>query len=540
MDIRKIIKEAGTYRTSNPTCTFDDLVKHLEGKFPTVPVSTLESVAGSHIPTPYPSVHVVKKKTAKLRVPWYTYNASTHHNFTHFYNVTLQGMPTPKAIATISGSTQELVNLLPDPFSAKFENCSGLVIGNVQSGKTANFTGLIARAADSGYNLIIVVSGGNFNDLRCQTQKRLFKDLIDPVNLLPGVKGWHKTTTAHDDNSGDVGDTGWDPAWDATKTNCLVVTKKNPTTLEKLRIWLESLIPTLSVPVNMLLIDDEADYASLNLLAHAKSIPQHAEKASRINKEIRLVLQCVERNAYIGFTASPFANMFVPPFKDRLKDVSGKPIPTLYPRDFIYLLPEPDGYFGLKRMCPGDIPHWPAHLSYVEEDEADFYRKNTTSTKLHTSHTIKTGLQNAIFDAFISVGVRFLRENKNRVFHQSMLIHTKETVKRMHGILDTTTTFVSQLRQTIFSGGIDKWTKTVYANFEKRYIHRRPSINKAPSFSDLIDALRSISVTHSPAASLKSWKFPATQRRVLICNILVENRISLSPLVPRGFLVGSP
>jgi hypothetical protein len=500
MVIKELIKEAGKYRLANPTSTFDDIVKHLQVKVPGASVLQLESVAGSHAPTPYPAVHVVTKGTVKPRVPWYTYNASSHHNFTHFYNVTLQGMPTPKAIATISGSTQELVNLLPNPSLTKFENCSGLVIGNVQSGKTANFTGLIARAADSGYNLIIVLSGGNFNDLRCQTQKRLFKDLIDPVNSLSGVKGWHKTTTAHADNSGDVGDVGYDKAWDATTTNCLVVTKKNPTTLEKLREWLETFIPTLSVPVNMLLIDDEADYASLNLLAHAKSIPKSAVKASRINKEIRLILQCVDRNAYIGFTASPFANMFVPPFKDGFNDSAGKPIPTLYPRDFIYLLPEPEGYFGLKRMCTGDLPHWPAHLSYVTEDEANFYRKNTTNPKLDTSHTIKEGLQNAIFDAFIAVGIRFLREKKNRSFHQSMLIHTKETVERMHGILDTTTTFVQQLRGAIHSGGIDKWTKAVYKNFQKRYSVRKKTIKTAPSFSGLIDALKEY--FHDPITQL--------------------------------------
>ena len=281
-------------------------------------------------------------------------------------------MPTAKAIATISGSTLELVNLLPDPFGGKFENCSGLVIGNVQSGKTANFTGLVARAADSGYNLIIVLSGGNFNDLRCQTQKRLFKDLIDPVNLLPGVKGWHKST-ALSDNSGDVGDEGWNPNWDSANTNCLVVTKKNPTTLKKLRLWLQALIPTLSHPVNMLLIDDEADYASLNLLAHAKTIPKHEEKASRINKEIRLVLQCAERNAYIGFTASPFANMSCRP-QGSPQGCSGKHIPTLYPRD-LSILPEPDGYFGLKKMCPGDIPHWPHHLSLWKRKKRSFIEK---------------------------------------------------------------------------------------------------------------------------------------------------------------------
>ena len=100
------------------------------------------------------------------------------------------------------------------------------MIGNVQSGKTANFTALVSRAADSGYNLIIVLSGGNFNDLRVQTQSRLFKDLVDPVNNYADSKKWHKATTFDPENKGDVGDNNWDGDWNFETENCLIVSKR--------------------------------------------------------------------------------------------------------------------------------------------------------------------------------------------------------------------------------------------------------------------------------------------------------------------------
>ena len=126
----------------------------------------------------------------------------------------------------IASSSSDLINRLSNPKSSSFNPVSGLVIGNVQSGKTANYTALIARAADSGYNLIIVLSGGNFNDLRVQTQKRLFKDLIDPVNNFPQSKKWHKSTGVAPKNKGDVGDEVWNPNWDFVNENCLLVSRK--------------------------------------------------------------------------------------------------------------------------------------------------------------------------------------------------------------------------------------------------------------------------------------------------------------------------
>jgi len=485
MSAAKVNKEAEEYCKKHPSAEADELIRHLTDKFPGVLVPTINGIVSSYIPTPYPTSPAVIKPTKTPPVPWYAYQPSKHVNFKHFITTTLPKTMklNTSAINTISSSTKDLTNLIPDPTLPKFDPCYGLVIGNVQSGKTANFTGLIARTADSGYNLIVVLSGGNFNDLRVQTQKRLFKDLIDPVNILSPKKKWHKATGWDDENKGDVEDEVWDPNWDIAKENCLIVSKKNASTLEKLRKWIDTHITGTSYPVNLLLIDDEADHASLNLLAKKKTNP--SDDATRINKEIRLLLNSFQRHVYIGFTASPFANMFVPPQTDGTKHPkTGKVLPTLYPRDFIYLLPEPEGYFGLKKMCPGDHASFtPRHLSEVGEKEAEFYHKNSTVRKLKDA--IKPGLRDAIFDSFIALGMRYHREGKNRNFHHSMLIHTIVTKKEMHGILDTVRPFVSLLKGIIASGGTTRPRKEIFSAFEKRYTVRKKTIDSPLKFSDL-------------------------------------------------------
>ena len=230
------------------------------------------------------------------------------------------------------------------------------------------------------------------------------------------------------------------------------------------------------------MIDDEADSASLNLVLSQKDPDT---EASRINKEVRTILYGVPNRNYIGFTASPFANMFVPPSKDTLKDNLGNHIPTLFPRDFIYLLPEPKGYFGLKKMCPGDDPKFTNHLIKVEEEEAKFYRK-----KKKLKVAIKDGMKNSIFDFFIALGIHFIRKKKDPNFHQSMLIHTKETVKTMHGILDTVEPFIKRMKQTIFSkGSTNKIQKDLFEKFELRYDSIKSSITNPPDFDQLTDAL---------------------------------------------------
>ena len=223
-------------KTKFPTA--EELKSHLAKEFPTASIEIIENICSSHIPIPDPNPSVISSKPASPSTNWYSYNSKNHHNFRVFFDDVLD-LPL-KAKNNISASSRDLVNLLQNPNSKPFKPLSGLVIGNVQSGKTANFTALVARAADSGYNLVVVLSGGNFNDLRAQTQKRIFNDLIDPVNAIPHTKEWHKGTNLDTtkDGSGDVFGDDWNGNWDFASKNCMIVTKKNVTTLGNLNKWL--------------------------------------------------------------------------------------------------------------------------------------------------------------------------------------------------------------------------------------------------------------------------------------------------------------
>lgn len=472
-----------------------DLRNHLLKQHSDISAKDLTTVLNSFIAESDPPQNSIPKK-GDIGDGWYTFDTTNDHNFRIYFQDVLD-LPDPASEQSIAASSLQLVNRLPNPKDPDFKPVSGLVIGNVQSGKTANYTALIARAADSGYNLVIVLSGGNFNDLRVQTQKRLFNDLVDPVNSHPDSKKWHKSTNIQQPkNKGDIGDAVWNPDWDIGNENCLLVSKKNSETLPRITAWLKNyVLPTaeaLGTKINLLLLDDEADHASLNLEL-TKKRPDN--KASRINREVRTLLHQVERKAYVGFTASPFANMFVPPKYDPLTDKNGKHVPTLYPRDFIHLLPEPKGYFGLKKLCPGDEPKWTNHLSEVVEKEADFYRRNTEKKGLKES--MKPGMEKSIFEFFTSLGIRIIRNDGDSNFHHSMLIHTKETKATMHGILETVRPYVTRLRGAIQSKkqiekgrGRDSDIET-YSKYKQYYNNvTAHSIDNPPSFDELTENLK--------------------------------------------------
>ena len=430
------------------------LRKHLEHEHPVATKQEIDDTIACFIPVKPSIAKTIIKTTTKK---WYRKPKSGHLNFPTFYNTSLNLDKAAKKV--IRDSSIDIMNLLPDP-SKPFDPVSGLVVGNVQSGKTANFTALVARAADSGYNLIVILSGGNFNDLRAQTQLRMFKDLVDPVNAIKEV--WHKATNADSTLRGDVGNTknGWNQNWNPkTHPHCLVVTKKNSSTLPNLKNWVMSMKSSYEGPIKMLLIDDEADHASLNRLVSNKKLSAEEKKdnkdASKINRSIRELLQEIPQHAYIGFTASPFANLFVPPDFDEMEYKSAK-VPTLYPRDFIYLLPEPKGYFGLNKLCPGDEAEWTNVLCKVLEEEAKFYRDHTETKPVSTS--LRDGLKGGIYDFFISLALKYLRRKSKsvtdpsvvpRAFHHSMLVHTKETTDHMYGLTETIGPFAKEVRNAI-------------------------------------------------------------------------------------------
>jgi len=487
--------------SSNDKSDENALRKHLESEHPHASSTEIDDTIACFIPHKPSPPKVIKKKATKK---WYTKPKSSHLNFPTFYDKSLD-LPKP-AKNVIRKSSLEILNLLPDP-KTMTKPVSGLVVGNVQSGKTANFTSLVARAADSGYNLIVILSGGNFNDLRAQTQLRMFKDLIDPVNAIKDV--WHKATNADSTLRGDVGNdkNGWNPHWNpTTHPHCLVVTKKNSSTLPNLKDWIMDLKSKYEQPIKLLMIDDEADHASLNNFITKKKLTEEEKKdkkdASKINRSIRELLHEVPQHAYIGFTASPFANLFVPPDIDELEYQSVK-IPTLYPRDFIYLLPEPKGYFGLNKLCQGDEAKWTNVLCKVLEEEAEFYRKHTETKPVSAS--LYSGLKSAVYDFIIALGLKYLRRKAKsvtdsnivpRAFHHSMLVHTKETTDTMYGLTETIGPFVKELRNAIDESGTPPGllmadVRELLEHFETHYKSAHAKFN-APKYTwkELIGALR--------------------------------------------------
>ena len=240
----------------------------------------------------------------------------------------------------------KILGLLQDPTDEGAWNRRGLVIGHVQSGKTANYLGVIAKAADAGYKFIIVIAGIH-NNLRKQTQIRVDEGFIgrssDPTNRVPVGVGLDKDypnpvtlTNINMDFNKQTADKSGAELNDFKKP-VIIVIKKNVKTLDVLHTWLHDLNVKggdriRDVP--LLIIDDEADNASINT-----NKPDVNPTAT--NSWIRKILRLFTKSCYVGYTATPFANIFIDPDafdKDAYEE--------LFPKDFIYSLDAPTTYFG--------------------------------------------------------------------------------------------------------------------------------------------------------------------------------------------------
>ncbi|MBK3625357.1 Z1 domain-containing protein [Streptomyces sp. MBT49] len=269
-------------------------------------------------------------------------------------------------IDSVDRASDRVLAHLEDPGHLEPFSVRGLVVGHVQSGKTSNFSALIAKAADAGYKIVIVLSGLH-NTLRRQTQKRLQRDLgHEDVGLPFGVgqgesdKWW--TWLTRDDLDGDF-DSSSNAGFLQGHNQVILVVKKNKTRLDRLLTWLENKVPD-HVPV--LVIDDEADQASVNTGGNRPEgepvsevldltaddfdgdVPADDElDPSAINLRIRMLLSSFARVAYVAYTATPFANILINPNADDREGGN-----DLFPRDFILTLPHPPGrkYVGPERL----------------------------------------------------------------------------------------------------------------------------------------------------------------------------------------------
>ncbi len=352
-----------------------------------------------------------------------------------------------KVAQSIEKSTRKAMNFLFNPKAEVVESKYGLVVGHVQSGKTANYTGLIARAADSGYNVIIVLAGLH-NNLRKQTQIRLERELMgkDRGDLHvnpPENYDWVKITTQEDDFQ-----TLPDSGFLSGNNPVIAVVKKNVSPLTKLHNMFYNFSEEKRCKLNLLMIDDESDHATINTKKKDSGILEfdfdeyddeedeeddgEITNATVINTRLRQILGLFPRSAYVGYTATPFANVLINPEDDH--ESLGK---TLYPRDFIMALPKPDGHLGLNEFFPDNEDMDQTHASQVRvvpADQAEELRSFESEENDVPDFNIPESLENAIIDYLLSGAARSCRSETN--FHHSMLIHTKHTIRSQSPVAD--------------------------------------------------------------------------------------------------------
>lgn len=278
------------------------------------------------------------------------------------------GIPSA-AIDSLDGITEDVLSRLENPLRHGPWDRRGLIMGHVQSGKTANYCGLACKAADAGYRLVVILSGIH-NSLRSQTQIRLDEGFTGYMSrpldereatFTPAGVGLFDPYTKADsatnrDEKGDFNSIiakqfGIHPPGPGDRP-LVFVTKKTVGVLRYLNGWAASwataededrtrkFIP--DVPV--LVIDDEADLASIDtkrLNAGNTGIPDPEHNPTETNRQIRRLLRLFEKVAYVGYTATPFANIFIH------EQASTKALgEDLFPRSFLISIPPPSNYVG--------------------------------------------------------------------------------------------------------------------------------------------------------------------------------------------------
>lgn len=344
----------------------------------------------------------------------------------------------PRALEVIEESTAEVLELIDDPTRAGPWDWRGLVVGNVQSGKTAHYAGVINRAADAGYRVIIVLAGMH-NILRRQTQLRLDQDFLGydtagvagaggrtpiGVGLLPGdvlLVDSLTTSRLNGDFSRRVAqNANFAPA----DRPFVFVLKKNGAVLKNLNRWIARL-PDQSRDAPLLVIDDEADQASPDtgeqgVLADGSFDEDYDPK--RINGEIRRLLGSFTRSNYIGYTATPFANIMI--HDERAAADFGS---DLFPSTFIVSLSAPDDYFGplavFGRDDDADIAGLPLtrHLDQTREGWIPDPHDKTLRPVFEGDARVPPSLAEAIRSFVICCAARAARGQANA--HKTMLVH---------------------------------------------------------------------------------------------------------------------
>jgi hypothetical protein len=382
----------------------------------------------------------------------------------------------PRIVEGLDHISSSILSRIEDPLREGIWDRRGMVVGSVQSGKTSNYSALITKAADAGYKLIVVLAGVH-NSLRSQTQFRLNEEFLGydlqtiqkKIDNVPsiGVGKFpdHKAvyTLTHSGEDGDFklsvsGRAGIIPTADGPPI--ILIIKKNVSILKNLIQWISSILGVTDQngrkfvhEIPFLLIDDECDYASVNTKR-----PERDENEEIItewdptttNRRIRELLNLFNKSIYIGYTATPFANIFI--HHDDPHPEYGE---DLFPRSFIISLPQPSNYIGPERLFGLD-DRFQEELEYIQplplirivDDNEEFIPQRHKKELLVTESP--DSLVRAIKSFILVCAARRVR--KEGTPHNSMLIHVTRYTLVQEQIAELVRSELSSMTARIMSG----------------------------------------------------------------------------------------
>jgi hypothetical protein len=385
----------------------------------------------------------------------------------------------PDVVSALDASTDGVLGLLEDPRREGRWDRRGLVVGHVQSGKTGNYSGLVCKAADAGYKIIVVLAGLH-NNLRAQTQIRMEESFLgyetsanrDPgkatgvgeIDSDPSINPNCVTTRAENGDfntraAANLAITPESRPW-------LFVVKKQKTVLTQLLRWIQGHVADHTDPATgrksvkrlpILVIDDEADHASVDTGEQkfdADGTPLDEYQPKTINRLIRQLLNAFDKRAYVGYTATPFANIFI-----HRKNATAEEGPDLFPQAFIRNLAAPSNYMGPARVFglrtpagrEGGLPLPRKVADHLAADGHDGWMpsslKKTHVPTYKGQETLPPSLNEAIGAFLLACAARELRGQAGE--HMSMLVHVTRFTDVQELVREQVEAAVKRIRQKL-------------------------------------------------------------------------------------------
>lgn len=412
-------------------------------------------------------------------VPWLTSERKIDWRYWQRYREWQESKLPWSAVEAVEKSTDSILSMLEDPARDGPWDRRGLVVGHVQSGKTGNFTGLVCKAADAGYKIIIVLAGLH-NNLRSQTQMRLDEGFlgfetgptpgatrligVGKIDGTPSIRPHYATNRSNggDFNAAFVRNLGVAPE----KRPWLFVVKKNKSVLTRLLTWFRDHVANsqdqetgrkLITHLPVLVIDDESDQASVDTgetVLGSDGSPDLEHEPTAINSRIRQILHTFTRSAYVGYTATPFANIFI-----HDKGKTAEEGPDLFPSAFISNLAAPSSYIGPARVFglsaengrEGGLPLVRVVSDFCDEDGVGGWMPHGHKSTFHPTHPsphgIPASLTEAIHSFILACAIRTLRGQGAN--HSSMLIHVTRFNKVQQVVYTQVKSYVENIKQRL-------------------------------------------------------------------------------------------